>query len=168
MKWLSEALQVNSKSIKKIMKTIISLGIIFLSVVIMAFGQENMNKGQGSAIDTTIDKDLEKSGSGQEKDVELKMPTFPGGEEALLKFVMANTNYPREARKSKIRGKVYVSFIVDKEGKVKDAVVKKGIGGGCDEEALRVVQMMPQWIPGTQDGRPVDVKFNLPIPFGLN
>ena len=168
MKWLSEALQVNSKSIKKIMKTIISLGIIFLSVVIMAFGQENMNKGQGSAIDTTIDKDLEKSGSGQEKDVELKMPTFPGGEEALLKFVMANTNYPREAKKSKIRGKVYVSFIVDKEGKVKDAVVKKGIGGGCDEEALRVVQMMPQWIPGTQDGRPVDVKFNLPIPFGLN
>lgn len=94
-------------------------------------------------------------------------PEFPGGMEALTKYLSENIKYPEQAKKDKIQGKVYISFVVEKDGSVADAKVLRGIGGGCDEEALRVVNAMPKWTPGKQRNTPVRVQFNLPIVFKL-
>ncbi|MBR0170566.1 MAG: M56 family metallopeptidase [Bacteroidales bacterium] len=94
-------------------------------------------------------------------------PEFPGGIEALIKYLSENIKYPEQAKKDKIQGKVYISFVVEKDGSVADAKVLRGIGGGCDEEALRVVNAMPKWTPGKQRNTPVRVQFNLPVVFKL-
>ena len=96
------------------------------------------------------------------------MPEFPGGEQAMLKFVSENVQYPEEAKEKEISGRVLVGFIVEKDGSIGDVKVVKGIGGGCDEEAVRVVKAMPKWKPGKQDGKPVRVSFMLPINFKLS
>jgi protein TonB len=95
------------------------------------------------------------------------MPSFPGGEEALFKYLGQNIKYPQLAKEAGITGKVYVNFVVDKEGNVTDVKVLRGIGGGCDEEAMRVVKNMPKWSAGKQRGKPVKVSYNLPIRFSL-
>ena len=94
-------------------------------------------------------------------------PEFPGGIEALIKYLSENIKYPEQAKKDKTQGKVYISFVVEKDGSVADAKVLRGIGGGCDEEALRVVNAMPKWTPGKQRNTPVRVQFNLPVAFKL-
>lgn len=94
-------------------------------------------------------------------------PSFPGGEEKLFEYLNKNIKYPRIANENNIQGRVYVTFVVDKEGKVTEAKVLRGIGGGCDEEALRVVKNMPEWKPGRQNGRSVKVQYNLPVVFNL-
>ena len=94
-------------------------------------------------------------------------PEFPGGMEALIKYLSENIKYPEQAKKDKIQGRVYISFVVEKDGSVADAKVLRGIGGGCDEEALRVVNAMPKWTPGKQRNTPVRVQFNLPVAFKL-
>ncbi len=96
------------------------------------------------------------------------MPEYPGGEGAMYKWLGKNIKYPQVAKENGIEGKVFVRFIVDQSGKVRDASVVRGIGGGCDEEALRVVNMMPDWKPGKQRGKPVRVQFTIPIHFQLN
>jgi protein TonB len=96
-----------------------------------------------------------------------EMPTFPGGEEELFKYLQKGIKYPAIARENNITGRVYVTFVVDKDGKIRDAKVLRGIGGGCDEEALRVVRSMPDWKPGRQNGRNVQVQYNLPVNFNL-
>lgn len=96
-----------------------------------------------------------------------EMPSFPGGDNALLSFLGKNINYPQMAADAGIMGMVYVSFVVDKSGNVNNIRVLKGIGGGCDEEAIRVLKQMPKWSPGKQRGKAVNVHFNLPIKFRL-
>jgi len=97
-----------------------------------------------------------------------EMPEFPGGgEAALLKYLSQNIKYPPLARENNVQGTVYVTFEIDQSGKVKDAKILRGIGGGCDEEALRVVMNMPQWKPGKQRGKTVRVQYNLPVRFTL-
>jgi protein TonB len=96
-----------------------------------------------------------------------QMPEFPGGDSALYKYLSDNLVYPDSARVNGVSGKVFVHFIIDEKGKVVDAKVIKGIGWGCDEEALRLVRKMPDWKPGKQNGRPVQVRFTLPIRFQL-
>jgi len=78
-----------------------------------------------------------------------------------------NIKYPEVARTSGITGTVYVQFVVEKDGSISDVKVVRGIGGGCDEEAVRVVKSMPRWKPGKQRGQPVRVYFTLPIEFKL-
>ncbi len=95
------------------------------------------------------------------------MPGFPGGEQALNKYLYENIKYPQMAKESGIQGRVFVTFVVEKNGEVTDVRVLRGIGGGCDEEAIRVVENMPKWTPGKQRGKPVRVQFNLPIKFTL-
>lgn len=97
-----------------------------------------------------------------------QQPEFPGGEKELDKFLSENIKYPRQAIEDSIQGKVFVTFVVEKDGKITDARVLRGIGGGCDEEALRVIKKMPKWIPGKQRGKAVRVQFNLPIAFIIN
>ena len=96
-----------------------------------------------------------------------EMPEFPGGEQAMFDFVANNVVYPQEARDKEIEGRVFVRFIIEKDGSVSDVKVAKGIGGGCDEEAVRVVKAMPKWKPGKQDGKPVRVNFTMPFFFKL-
>lgn len=95
-------------------------------------------------------------------------PTFPGGEEALAKYLSKNIRYPRVAQENGISGTVFVQFVVDSEGTIKDVkTVGAKKGGGLEEEAIRVVKGMPKWKPGKQNGRQVSVQFNLPIRFTL-
>ncbi|MBM3919431.1 MAG: energy transducer TonB [Sphingomonadales bacterium] len=96
-----------------------------------------------------------------------EMPTFPGGDQALLEYMAKNTKYPPLARENGLQGIVVVTFVVDERGRIKDAQVLRGIGGGCDEEAMRVVQSMPHWKPGKQRGMAVRVQYNLPFRFTL-
>ena len=95
------------------------------------------------------------------------MPEFPGGQEAMVKYLSKNIKYPKAAIEAGIQGAVYVSFTVDADGAIRDAEVMRGIGGGCDEEALRVVNSMPLWEPGMQRGEAVMVKYRMPISFRL-
>lgn len=96
-----------------------------------------------------------------------QMPEFPGGENAMYKYLVDNLKYPEQAKKEKITGKVIVSFVVEKDGRITNAKVTKDIGGGCGDEALRVVNKMPRWKPGKQKGKPVRVQFSLPFLFKL-
>lgn len=98
-----------------------------------------------------------------------QMPMFPGGEKALFKYLGDNIVYPKSAKKLGISGTVYVYFIIDRNGNVRDAEVKRGVKDGEDlnEEALRVVKGMPQWEPGYQNNKPASVQFTLPITFKL-
>lgn len=96
------------------------------------------------------------------------MPQYPGGFEALSAFLVKNIKYPEKAKKDTVTGTVVTNFIVETDGSVSHVKVVKGIGSGCDEEAVRVVSLMPKWKPGSQkDGKPVRVAFTLPIQFRL-
>ncbi len=110
------------------------------------------------------------------------MPIFPGCENSLtmskgelkqcsdsrmLQFVFENLTYPEEAVKKRISGIVVIGFTIDKEGYISDPRIARSIGGGCDEAALQVVEKMPQWIPGKQDGINIATRFNLPVKFRL-
>jgi periplasmic protein TonB len=95
-------------------------------------------------------------------------PSFPGGEEARIRYLQENLRYPQMAREAGIQGTVFVTFVVERDGSVTDVRVLRGIGGGCDEEAVRVVRNMPRWNPGRQRGQAVRVQFNMPIRFVLN
>ena len=94
-------------------------------------------------------------------------PGYPGGEEARIKFLRENIKYPEEAKELGVQGKVFVTFVVEVDGSISNVRVLRGIGSGCDDEAVRVVKSMPKWVPGKQRGVPVRVQFNLPINFKL-
>lgn len=95
------------------------------------------------------------------------MPEFPGGEGDLMKFISANVKYPEEARTSGKEGTVYLSFVISKDGKVTDAKIIRGVDKSLDDEAMRVLNMMPAWKPGMQSGQPVNVQYSLPVRFNL-
>ncbi len=94
-------------------------------------------------------------------------PSFPGGENKLMEYLGKSIVYPTMAKDHNISGRVYITFLIDKTGKISEPKVLRGIGGGCDEEALRVIKGMPPWLPGRQNGIPVSVQYNLPIVFNL-
>ncbi len=96
-----------------------------------------------------------------------EMPEFPGGEEGLLKFVTENTKYPEVAKEKKIQGKVFVQFVINKDGNVEDVKLAKGVDPLLDEAAMNIVKSMPQWKPGKQRGQYVKVSFTIPINFQL-
>jgi TonB family protein len=94
-----------------------------------------------------------------------RMPEFPGGQDGLHKFLSENIHFPEKVKKRGISGKVYVQFLITATGAVTNAKVVRGVGGWCDEEAIRVVSMMPNWAPAEQRGKKVSVLFNVPIIF---
>lgn len=97
-----------------------------------------------------------------------EMAAFPGGGQAWGKFLRKNLKYPRPATRMGIEGRVILSFVVDQTGKLSDIQVVRGIGGGCDEEAIRVLENSPKWSPGLQRGRAVKSRMSLQIVFKLN
>jgi len=94
-------------------------------------------------------------------------PTFPGGMSNFYKYLKEEVKYPEMAKQNKIQGKVFLSFIVEKDGELTGIRVERKLGGGTDEEAVRVLEGSPKWVPGTQGGKPVRVKYNIPISFTL-
>ena len=96
-----------------------------------------------------------------------EMPAFPGGEKALLEYVFKNIKYPQIARETGIQGRVFVGFVVEPDGSVSNVKILRGIGGGCDEEAMRVIKSLPKWKPGKQRGKAVRVSYQIPVVFKL-
>lgn len=96
-----------------------------------------------------------------------KMPVFPGGEIAMREFIAENIKYPEEAKMKKIQGKVFVQFIVDKNGNVVRPKISRGIAPLLDAEAIRVIKSMPKWQPGFHGEKPVNVSLNVPVAFEL-
>ena len=97
-----------------------------------------------------------------------QQPEFQGGYAAMMNFIKKNMRYPASARRMGVDGTVYVSFVVSKDGSISEVKTIRGISADCDKEAMRVVSMMPPWKPGKQNGKPVFVRFVLPIKFQLN
>ena len=96
-----------------------------------------------------------------------QMPQFPGGDQAMMEYLKKNLRYPIVARENEVQGRVIVRFVVNEDGKVSDVVIMRDIGSGCGQEAVRVVKMMPKWLPGKQNGKPVKTYFTLPVTFRL-
>ena len=101
-------------------------------------------------------------------DVVEVMPQFPGGQIAMLKYLMKNIKYPEQAMKEGIQGRVTVRFIVEKDGSISDVKPILSVHPLLNKEAVRVVESMPKWSPGKQNGKPVRVRFNVPVMFKLN
>lgn len=100
-------------------------------------------------------------------DVVEVMPQFPGGQIAMMKYIMENMKYPEQAMKEGIQGRVTVRFIVEKDGSISDVKPVLSVHPLLNKEAVRVVESMPKWTPGKHNGKPVRVRFNLPVMFKL-
>ena len=139
---------------------------ILFSFLILSFSQINISLGNCSkARDTSkVGQTIE----GPALTIVEQMPIFSGGEEAMYNWLAENIKYPQVAKETGITGTVIVSFIVERDGSISNITIRKDIGGGCGEEAVRVVKLMPKWKPGKQKGAPVRVQYNLPIRFSLN
>ncbi|MES2733529.1 MAG: energy transducer TonB [Bacteroidota bacterium] len=101
----------------------------------------------------------------QELAVAELIPQYRFGMEGLNQHLKKHLRYPKQARKARMTGTVYVSFLVDSTGALKDFVIDQGIGGGCDEEAIRVLKISTPWIPGHKDGLPIDTRCVVPVAF---
>ncbi|GAA4319157.1 TonB family protein [Compostibacter hankyongensis] len=97
----------------------------------------------------------------------LRMPEFPGGENAMMNFLRRELKYPERARKKNVQGRVVVIFIVTRTGSISNVKIGEGVNIDLDREAIRVVKKMPTWKPGIQDGEPVTVQYSLPLQFRL-
>jgi len=143
-----------------------TLGICISSITV---AQEPAQVIQKSDAERTEDLPVPEREKGEEpSSVKLdEMPDFPGGMEALFNYINLGIKYPAEERKAGVSGVVYVTFVVNKDGRISEAMVLRGIpdGPALDAEALRLVNAMPNWIPGKRDGEPVTVQYNLPIRF---
>lgn len=128
--------------------------------------QAKENQEKSSQIE--VSKASQASASGEEISTQVdKPPSYPGGEKAMIDFLVINIKYPEQAKKKGIQGKVFVTYVVETDGSITNVKVLRGIGGGCDEEAIRVIKLMPKWNPGMNKGKPVKVQFKLPINFTL-
>jgi TonB family protein len=110
----------------------------------------------------------DKVGGGEVFVVVEKMPVYPGGDEALFRFIYENVRYPAEAKEQGIQGKVILRFMIASDGAVEDITVVRGVHPLLDAEAIRVMSIMPGWMPGTQGGKPVNVWYSVPISFSLS
>lgn len=130
-------------------------------------GAENI-EGTGEVIfEEPVEEVVDEGPGDQIFTVVEQMPEFEGGLEAMMKFISKNLKYPSAARRMGIEGQVFVQFVVDAEGKISEVKTIKGISAECDKEAERVIKMMPPWKAGKQNGKPVKVRFVLPIRFKL-
>jgi TonB family protein len=138
---------------------ILGIGLIFsVSAISVNTVQDNQSKSQSS----------EKANQKDAQQLVEVQPSFPGGQDAMSKFLVENIKYPVDAMKKNIMGTVYVSFTVETDGTLTDVKILKGIGSGCDEETIRVVKLMPKWVPGKAKGQPVKAQITLPVKFKLD
>jgi protein TonB len=136
---------------------------------------DDINKTQTNPVDINPETSVEKQPVIVEEPEAKKelfiiaeeMPLFPGGDNERMKFLAQNIQYPQQASELGIQGTVYIQFVVDSKGNITDVKIMRGIGGGCDEEALRVVKIMPKWHPGKQNGKTVRVLYTMPVTFKI-
>jgi len=110
---------------------------------------------------------LDKSGKKVGPAIAMEEPIFPGGLDAFGKFVSSRLNYPISAKESNIQGRVLITFIVETDGSLSDIKVARSVGGGLDEEAIRVIKLSPRWIPGKVGGKPIRAQYVVPVSFTL-
>ena len=125
-------------------------------------------KSEQKQYEATVTYEIKEDSPQDVFDVVEKMPEFPGGVQELLGFLSKTIKYPAEAEKAGTQGRVIATFVVRKDGSISDARVVKSVDPLLDAEALRVINAMPAWIPGTQNGKPVNVKYTVPISFRLD
>ncbi len=130
---------------------------------------EEKTEMKDSAVSTsTSNSNLSDAGSDLAVDFADVMPQYPGGQMALLRFIQSKLLYPQDAMRLRIEGVVNIGFVVDKYGRVRNPKVLKSLSSSCDAEALRVVRLIPDWIPAKNEGRNVAVQFSLPVEFKLS
>lgn len=160
-------MMMKSKPSPAFQKSLFLLAIPVMAAMLLVFACDS-KKEEAVEIVELIDVPIAEPQAPEIFDIVEEAPEFIGGIDALNAFLLANLKYPQQAKNAGIEGTVYVMFEVHADGKVKNHELLRGIGGGCDEEALRVVQMLPDWIPGKQKGEEVAVRMRLPIKFKLS
>jgi TonB family protein len=138
---------------------------LFLSLLLCLACAEDLAMQPDS---TLTEQDYALKDSDQANDIFMvveEQPTFDGGMQAWNEYLKGNLKYPAAAKENGIEGQVFVTFVVDEEGAISDAQIVRGIGGGCDEEALRVIQASPNWIPGKNGGREVKTRMQVRMVF---
>ena len=170
-------IMMNTTSRQSLKKLVIKLFVLLLIVGVVFFiqscdFQHQSAEETATAVLDEVEEITEEITASYEDEPILSIvdeqPQYPGGDAALMQFLQSNLRYPSEARESGIQGNVFVTFVVEPDGSITDVRILRGVGGGLDEEAIRVVNAMPTWIPGKQSGDEVRVQFNLPIRFVLN
>ncbi|MEM6764533.1 MAG: energy transducer TonB [Bacteroidota bacterium] len=130
--------------------------------------QENPSSQQaGNSVDSTAFFSPEEQPSDNTVIISDRMPSFPGGEPALYRFISREVRYPQTARRRSVEGKVHLRFVVEADGKISNVKVVRGLGYGCDEEALRILNKMPIWEPGVLNGKAVPVYSSLAVEFRM-
>jgi len=169
-------MKMNQKTDSSLLKNWIKVGLIMPFVLIAVLLQSCFNNAEEESdskepveneLQTVIEEKSFITSDTLFTVVEV-MPEFPGGSTSMIEFVKGNLSYPADAKEKGIEGRVFVNFVVETDGSISNAQILRGIGGGCDEEAVRVVAKMPNWTPGYQRGQAVRVSFNMPILFALN
>lgn len=146
----------------------LAMGIMATAALLMVFAFDkdettfNSNKSTKIPVKTEVNRQQDKVYEKVEQ-----MPVFPGGDQALMQYIIKEVKYPEDAKKAGIQGKVYVSFVVSKDGNVRNAKIAKSANPSLDKEALRVISAMPKWTPGKEKGANVSVQYTLPINFAL-
>ena len=139
-----------------------------LAVALLAMNSTAMRANVQKKVVKTTKVTKKTSATDKVYEVCEQMPTFPGGDAALMKYLSENVKYPALAIKAQEQGRVVVSFTVEKDGAISDVKVARSVTPSLDAEAVRVVKAMPKWTPGKQDGQPVRVRYNVPVSFKLN
>lgn len=175
--------QKESVTIEKPVETTATLSISDEGKIQITGSKETIEKLKSLTSDTGIDIQMDSLGNAvmlkkaPVKNQEIngeeiffiveEMPDFPGGEQALRQFIGNSIDYPKVAQEKGIQGKVYVTFVVTKDGNVANATIARGVDPSLDAEALRVVNSLPKWKPGIQRGQAVNVSYTVPINFKL-
>jgi len=148
-------------------RKILIITIAFISAICFHVNAQTVNNDTTKSLNFIIPDTNKVFNKEPLFDVVEDMPSFVGGEEAMYDWLGNNTKYPREAKEKEIEGTVIVQFIIEKDGSLSGISISKDIGGGCGDEALRVIKAMPKWIPGKQKGKVVRVQYALPFIFSL-
>jgi len=162
VRYLERELEKRQRMGKAAVVAGLSVGLLGASQVALAQTPDSLR------MDTIEEEEVVEFGGEFFGCIQETMPSFRGGEQKLFEFLGNNLAYPQEAKEAGIEGKVFVEFYIEKDGAVSNAKVLRGIGYGCDEEALRVIGLMPKWSPGMQRGKAVRVRYTLPIVFKLS
>lgn len=163
MRYIENQLNIRKMAGKAVKIVGLATVMTLASSVAASNETENTNRGDSMTISASDTDDDDLMGIIVER-----RPEFPGGQKALMEFLKSNLIYPKVARDSSIQGRVIVKFTVEKDGTITDVEVVRGVHPALDEEAVRVVSMMPKWKPGTQMGDIVRTKFTLPVLFKIN
>ena len=142
--------------------------LLFISFIIFLFAEVVSAQSKDTLRKTSNKDTVSKNNDDKIYTICSEPPSFSGGDEKMYKWLGENIKYPFDAINKQISGVVIIHFVIEKDGSISSPEVLKGIGGGCDEEALRVVKIMPKWKYGKNNGNIVRVAFNLPIKFSLN